>query len=130
MDRKGGKACIGKALTFHIFSLYASYSFMRKSRTDLQVFPLDSHALCLTHLSRGTLVDRSLGQPPPGFKGGHLVLPSILSFIFLFYFFFIFFWLSSFFFLLFFFIFKLSIIVLVLPNIKMNPPQVYMCSPS
>ena len=28
------------------------------------------------------------------------------------------------------FIFKLYIIVLVLPNIKMNPSQVYMCSPS
>ena len=28
------------------------------------------------------------------------------------------------------FYFKLYIIVLVLPNIKMNPPQVYMCSPS
>ena len=26
--------------------------------------------------------------------------------------------------------FKLYIILLVLPNIKMNPPQVYMCSPS
>ena len=44
---------------------------------------------------------------------------------------------DSFFFLLYFiyffkfyFIFKLYIIVLVLPNIKMNPPQVYMCSPS
>ena len=35
---------------------------------------------------------------------------------------------SSFFF--FYFIFKLYITVLVLPNIKMNPPQVYMCSPS
>ena len=126
MDRKGGKACIGKALTFHIFSLYASYSFMRKSRTDLQVFPLDSHALCLTHLSRGTLVDRSLGQPPPGFKGGHLVLPSILSFIFFFIFFLFSFGCPVFFN----FFFKLSIIVLVLPNIKMNPPQVYMCSPS
>ena len=33
-----------------------------------------------------------------------------------------------FFFLILFF--KLYIIVLVLPNIKMNPPQVYMCSPS
>ena len=33
-------------------------------------------------------------------------------------------------FLKFYFIFKLYIIVLVLPNIKMNPPQVYMCSPS
>ena len=31
-------------------------------------------------------------------------------------------------FILFYFIFKLYIIVLVLPNIKMNPPQVYMCS--
>ena len=30
----------------------------------------------------------------------------------------------------FFFIFKLYNIVLVLPNIEMNPPQVYMCSPS
>ena len=29
-----------------------------------------------------------------------------------------------------FFFFKLYIILLVLPNIKMNPPQVYMCSPS
>ena len=34
------------------------------------------------------------------------------------------------FFFKFYFIFKLYIIVLVLPNIKMNPPQVYMCSPS
>ena len=33
-----------------------------------------------------------------------------------------------FFFFKFYFIFKLYIIVLVLPNIKMNPPQVYMCS--
>ena len=32
--------------------------------------------------------------------------------------------------IVFFFFFKLDIIVLVLPNIKMNPPQVYMCSPS
>ena len=30
----------------------------------------------------------------------------------------------------FYFIFKLYNSVLVLPNIKMNPPQVYMCSPS
>ena len=34
------------------------------------------------------------------------------------------------FFFKFYFIFKLYTIVLVLPNIKMNPPQVYMCSPS
>ena len=33
-------------------------------------------------------------------------------------------------FLKFYFIFKFYIIVLVLPNIKMSPPQVYMCSPS
>ena len=30
----------------------------------------------------------------------------------------------------FYFIFKLYIIVLALPNIKMNPSQIYMCSPS
>ena len=41
---------------------------------------------------------------------------------------FFFFWMGLTFF--FNFIFKLYIIVLVLPNIKMNPPQVYMCSPS
>ena len=35
-----------------------------------------------------------------------------------------------FFLIFFYFIFKLYITVLVLPNIKMNPPQVYMCSPS
>ena len=34
------------------------------------------------------------------------------------------------FFFKFYFSFKLYIIVLVLPNIKMNLPQVYMCSPS
>ena len=34
------------------------------------------------------------------------------------------------FFFKFYFIFKLYNIVLVLPNIKMNPPQVYMCTPS
>ena len=37
---------------------------------------------------------------------------------------------SADFFFKFYFIFKLYIIVLVLPNIKMNPPQVHMCSPS
>ena len=35
-----------------------------------------------------------------------------------------------FFFFNFYFIFKLYKIVLVLPNIEVNPPQVYMCSPS
>ena len=37
-------------------------------------------------------------------------------------------WLTSLSFFFFYFIFKLYIIVLVLPNIKMNPSQVYMCS--
>ena len=37
---------------------------------------------------------------------------------------------SFFFFFKFYFIFKLYKAALVLPNIKMNPPQVYMCSPS
>ena len=43
------------------------------------------------------------------------------GFFFFFFFFFLF---------VFYFIFKLNITVLDLPNIKMNPPQVYMCSPS
>ena len=44
-----------------------------------------------------------------------------------------FFWLFFFFFVFYIFlnfIFKLYNIVLVLPNIEMNPPQVYLCSPS
>ena len=45
------------------------------------------------------------------------------------FFFFYFFYFILFFFK-FYFIFKLYITVLDLPNIKMNPPQVYMCSPS
>ena len=53
-----------------------------------------------------------------------MVILYIISFYMLFLFYFIFF---NFF--KFYFIFKLYIIVLVLPNIKMNPPQVYMCSP-
>ena len=55
----------------------------------------------------------------------------IQSFYFVLFFFFHF--ILFIFFLIFFkfyFIFKLYITVLVLPNIKMNPPQVYMCSPS
>ena len=35
-----------------------------------------------------------------------------------------------FFFFKFYFIFKLYNILLVLPNMEMNPPQVYLCSPS
>jgi len=42
----------------------------------------------------------------------------------------LFFIFGTFLFFKFYFIFKLYNIVLVLPNIKMNPPQVYMCSPS
>ena len=37
---------------------------------------------------------------------------------------------KMFIFLKFYFIFKLYNIVLVFPNIKKNPPQVYLCSPS
>ena len=50
-----------------------------------------------------------------------------------FFFFFFSFLISNYFIYLFFkfnFIFKLYTIVLVLPNIEMNQPQVYMCSPS
>ena len=60
------------------------------------------------------------------------VLTSIFLFIYLFlYFIYLFILVFNFIFFYFFkfyFIFKLYKIVLVLPNIKMNPPQVYMCS--
>ena len=49
---------------------------------------------------------------------------------FFFFFFFFFFYFILFYFFKFYFIFKLNITVLDLPNIKMNLPQVYMCSPS
>ena len=48
----------------------------------------------------------------------------------LFFFFLIFIYLFIYLNFILFYFFKLYIIVLVLPNIKMNPPQVYMCSPS
>ena len=55
-----------------------------------------------------------------GVVSGVIVYRAFFFFLFLFF---------PFFFSLykFYFIFKLYIIVLVLPNIKMNPPQVYMC---
>ena len=55
--------------------------------------------------------------------------PIMRMFVHLFFYFFLTFILFIYF-LFFYFIFKLYIILLVLPNIKMNPPQVYMCSPS
>ena len=48
-------------------------------------------------------------------------------FFFFFFIYLLFFFFSTFFFFFFYFIFKLYITVLDLPNIKMNPPQVYMC---
>ena len=55
--------------------------------------------------------------------------PASGSFLFLFFFFF-FFLGGQGLRIFFYFIFKLYIIVLVLPNIKMNPPQAYMCFPT
>ena len=66
--------------------------------------------------------------------GVFLTLAFFFLFFFLIYFFFLFiffkFYFILFIFILFYFIFKLYITVLVLPNIKMNPPQVYMCHTS
>ena len=60
------------------------------------------------------------------------LIPSTAIFFFLFFQFLLYFLICNLcvFFILFYFIFKPYKIVLVLPNIKMNPPQVYMCSPS
>ena len=52
------------------------------------------------------------------------------SFFFLFWLFALYLFFLLFLFFLFYFIFKLYNILLVLPYIKMNPPQAYMCSPS
>ena len=69
------------------------------------------------------------------FKTNHSLFPGascvfLFMIYFLFFSFFFFFVFLFLFFFKFYFIFKLYITVLVLPNIKMNPPQVYMCSPS
>ena len=66
-------------------------------------------------------------------KLGPCVREGVWFLVILFFFFFWDLWLWIFFwhfFFKFYFIFKLYITVLVLPNIKMNPPQVYMYSPS
>ena len=65
------------------------------------------------------------------FKENSMIKADIEGYIVPSYCFYLFFcFVFSFSFFKFYFIFKLYIIVLVLPNIKMNPPQVYMCSPS
>ena len=91
---------------------------------------LNPHLLCLLHWQMDSLPLAPPGKPfirvlillmwvPPSWANylarPHLQLRFGNSFLF---------------FILFYFIFKLYIIVLVLPNIKMNQPQVYMCSPS
>ena len=62
----------------------------------------------------------------------HWAFVVLWSFVFfcLFVFFSLFFYFSFLSFFKFYFIFKLYNIVLVLPNIEMNTPQVYLCSPS
>ena len=65
--------------------------------------------------------------PPPGDLPDPGTEPaSLFFFVFFCFLFFVFFIL---FYFKFYFIFKLNITVLDLPNIKMNLPQVYMCSP-
>ena len=62
-----------------------------------------------------------VGYSPWGCKESDMTERLHFLSFFLFFFFFIYLF-------IFYFIFKLYIIVFVLPNIKMNPPQVYMCS--
>ena len=71
---------------------------------------------CHLHLCCCCSVNKScLTLPPYKLQHARLLCPSLSFFL-------------NFF--KFYFIFNLYNIVLVLPNIKMNPPQVYMCSPS
>ena len=60
-------------------------------------------------------------SPPSNFSSFHIVFCLAFFLLIL--------WIYFFYFFLI-FIFKLYIIVLVLPNIKLNPPRVYMCPPS
>ena len=95
-------------------------------------FPWQEYWSELPFPSPGNLPDPGIEPVSPAFAGGffiHLrslgvvwviVISVVLAWnrVVLFYFFY------------FYFMFKLYNIVLVLPNIEMNPPQVYMCSPS
>ena len=84
------------------------------------------HYFCLENsMDRGAwrAIVNSIATPPPATP----TPTRSLSNFFFFFFFLIYLYLFIYFFN---FIFKLYITVLVLPNIKMNPPQVYMCSPS
>ena len=85
---------------------------MTQSGCLLSVFPVTSFVLGI-FLRHFTDMPYSLSQPHP-----YRILTGSFALSFFFFFF------------KFYFIFKLYITVLVLPNIKMNPPQVYMCSPS
>ena len=102
-------------------------------------FPFLNHTCLFLHLKTTHLLN-SPSNLPSGFLPLNYNFFFFLLFLLLFAFifcsmysqaitfcFFSFFFSSSFFLN---FIFKLYIIVLVLPNIKMNPPQVYMRSPS
>ena len=77
-----------------------------------------------------TQVGRESGQRSDGNVRYMLCLRSLYLFIIFFMVFLLCFFCCFFFFFKFYFIFKLYNIVLVLPNIEMNPPRVYICSPS
>ena len=73
---------------------------------------------CRSFLNAQIVIPVSMGNETILHMPQHHLFPFPALFFFIFFFF------------KFYFIFKLYITVLDLPNIKMNPPQVYMCSPS
>ena len=97
-----------------------NYAASNKSRTILPALKQDSYFL------RVTVKNLFL----PSVTKSHRAEWLFYLFIFCVWYLFICLLFFIFLFFKFYFIFKLYNIVLVLPNIKMNPPQVYMCSPS
>ena len=114
--------------------LHTSKAFFQKSHFQDTTFPSGAPPLWLlliSLLSPSLLFSLSLSNPQ-SWKTPELSSSASSCFVYIHSLAFFTEFLALFFFFSFFFnfIFKLYIIVLVLPNIKMNPPQVYMCSPS
>ena len=100
---------------YWVNNLLGSHSYYMTAFESRTVWLEASHSFtCICN----TYIFKAVGHV----RGRILLCHQYLVFPYPFCFFFLFFQ--------FYFIFKLYIIVLVSPNIKMNPPQVYMCSPS
>ena len=108
----------GVSVSFSPFNLGKSHIYILSLGWRSEMWKQKLNQFLLKYsisLLHSSIIFATLG--PESLQGSNM--QPLLAKVFFFFFFF------SFFFFKFYFIFKLYIIVLVLPNIKMNPPQVY-----